>query len=609
MNKQSYISLATCCLLCYLLFRVAFMQSQWAKHHTIGFDVSGYYAYLPAYFIYDDLAQLDFVNEINKTYPTVPENWTVAANGNKIQKYPIGMAILYAPAFGAAHFFAERWDFPQDGYSFPYQYFLSTYSVLFACLGLFFLRVSLLQYFNNWTTAIVLGIIVLTSNYIVYAGLSAAMPHGYLFTLYAILIWLTILWHKQQRWRTAVMIGLIYGLMMIARPTEIIAILIPLLWGINSKEAIAAKAQLVWKHKRQVALLVLSTIAVGMIQLSYWKIFSGDWLYYSYDNQGFSFLSPHILDGMFSFRKGWLIYTPVMIFALAGFWWLRQKANETFWACLTFTIINIYIIYSWDIWWYGGSIGSRAIVQSYAILAFPMAAFIAWIFSQKRIFLTVWAIVVLFFTDLNLMQTWQSHSKDGPWMSESMTRAYYFSIIGSTQAKKEDRKYLDVGRRIRDTRGMSFRQLYFEDFETQRDSSIHRVQNHTFAGDYSAIIDGKHTHGPSFEVPLSNLQPSSKAWIRAGVQMFYKDREWGTWRMTCLMMEFWRGNEMVEQRLIRLNWLTDGWKWHYAYFDRPLPRKMRKGIEANDRLKVYIEHKGSQEELYIDDFSVELIEP
>ncbi|MGB0929705.1 MAG: hypothetical protein ACPGVB_02945 [Chitinophagales bacterium] len=586
------------------------MQSQWAKHRTIGYDVSGYYTYLPAYFIYDDLAQLTFIEEIKKKYNSLPPNYTFAANSNKVQKYPIGMAILYSPAFATAHFFAERWDFPQDGYSFPYQYFLSVYSVFFACMGLFLLRVSLLYYFKDFVTAIVLGILVLTTNLLVYAGLSAAMTHGYLFTLYALLIWLTILWHKRQRWWLAVLIGLVYGLMIIVRPTEIIAFLIPLLWGIQGREGVEDKIKLIWEHKGQVGLLVISTIVVGMIQLVYWKALSGDWLYYSYDDQGFSFLRPHLLNGLFSYRKGWLMYTPVMLFALAGFWWLFQKNKEIFSVCFLFTIVNIYIIYSWDIWWYGGSIGSRAIIQSYAVLAFPLAAFVTWIVGQKRkALLLVWCMFLIFFTDLNLMQTWQSHSKDGPWIAGSMTRAYYFRIIGSTQAKKEDRKYLDVGRRIRDTKGMRFKQLYFNGFEDDEDSSFHRVTNHTFEGDYSIVTNKEDNQMPYFEILMPEVEPTPKAWIRAGVRMFYKDREWDEWKLTHLVMEFWRGKKLIEERHIRIDWLTDAWRWHHAYFERPLPYKMRKGIEAEDKLVVYLENKGSKEKLYIDNFEVELIEP
>jgi len=585
------------------------MESQWNGNHTIGYDVGGYYCYLPAYFIYDDLAELQFMEEIVKKHPSTNGNWSIAENGNKIQKYPIGLAILYSPAFGTAHFFADRWGFKQDGYSFPYQYFLSIYSVLFACMGLWLLRVSLLYYFKDFVVAIVLGIIVLATNYVVYAGLSAAMAHGYLFTLYALFIWLTILWHQKHKWWLAICIGLVYGLMIIVRPTEIIAILIPLLWGVYNKETFIEKTKLIWEYKAQVVLLVVATIPVGMIQLFYWKTFSGAWIYYSYDEYGFSFLSPYLMDGLFSYRKGWLIYTPVMVFAIAGFWHLYKRNLALFWTFILFFVVNIYIVYSWDIWWYGGSIGSRAVVQSYAILAFPLAAFVAWIVQQKRALLIAWVGIVLIFADLNLMQTWQSHVADGGWQSESMTRAYYFSIIGSTQAKKEDKKYLDVGRRIRNTSGMKFKQLYFDDFEEEKDSLINRVEKFKFEGEHSAMFSHEFPHGPVASIPMTSIPMTSKAWIRAGVQLFFTDTEWHKWKMSALVMEFWRGKELVERRSIRLQWLTDSWKWHHAYFERPLPQQMRNGIQTDDTLKVYIENRGSLNKIYFDNFEVEVIEP
>ena len=46
------------------------------------------------------------------------------------------------------------------------------------------------------------------------------------------------------------------------------------------------------------------TALVGFIQLAYWKYASGEWLVYSYEDQGFSWLKPHLYEGIFqlSFR-------------------------------------------------------------------------------------------------------------------------------------------------------------------------------------------------------------------------------------------------------------------------------------------------------------------
>ena len=72
---------------------------------VIDYDVSGYYAYLPAIFIYDDLKDLNWRPEIIKKYnfngldDCTPER----ESGATVIKYPVGMAISYLPGFTAAH--------------------------------------------------------------------------------------------------------------------------------------------------------------------------------------------------------------------------------------------------------------------------------------------------------------------------------------------------------------------------------------------------------------------------------------------------------------------------------------------------------------------------
>jgi len=41
--------------------------------------------------------------------------------------------------------------------------------------------------------------------------------------------------------------------------------------------------------------------------------------------EGLELLQPHILKVLFSFRKGWFIYTPMMIFTVMGFWQMYKN--------------------------------------------------------------------------------------------------------------------------------------------------------------------------------------------------------------------------------------------------------------------------------------------
>ncbi|MCB0545901.1 MAG: hypothetical protein KDC70_20400, partial [Saprospiraceae bacterium] len=169
---------------------------------------------------------------------------------------------------------------------------------------------------------------------------------------------------------------------------------------------------------------------------------SGDWIVYSYQEQGFSWLKPHIRNGLFSYRAGWLIYTPVMGFALLGFITLARQYRQLFPATFLFTLLFIYIAFAWDIWWYGGSLGQRSMVQAYAVLALPLASFITW--AGRRAWTAYsFAALCLFFAYANLWWTHQAHL-GGLFASEQMNRPYFQRVFLRNHVPDEVQKLLDT---------------------------------------------------------------------------------------------------------------------------------------------------------------------
>ena len=122
-------------------------------------------------------------------------------------------------------------------------------------------------------------------------------------------------------------------------------------------------------YKYLVAGLMFCLIVV--IQPIYWKYATGEWIVYSYGEQGFCWLKPHIYDYILSYRSGWLRFTPMMVLPFIGLWvFYKNKVNHI--PVIGFILVSFYIVTAWDIWDYGG----RAMVQYYPILAFPFAALI-----------------------------------------------------------------------------------------------------------------------------------------------------------------------------------------------------------------------------------------
>ncbi len=610
-NIKHPISLLTCLFLCYVLFRVEFMVSPWKDGRSISFDPAGYYLSLPATFIYGDLEHFAFYDSTAAKYiiGDAVSHTVDLPDGKKTLKYSLGMAVLYSPGFFVANAVAEGWAYPADGYSKPYVLILSIWALIVASIGLLTLRRLLLRYYDDLTAAITLFLLVLATNYLIYAGINNLMSHSFLFTLYALLLFFTDRWHLRPGCRDSVVIGLILGLMAITRPTEIIAALFPILWGVSSWRGLSERITKLWKHRFKLLTTALCVLLVGSIQLLYWKIYTGSWLFYSYQDQGFDWLNPHIWDGLFSFRNGWLIYTPLKVFALVGFWPLYVHRKGLFLPIFLYFLLNLYIVFSWSIWWYGGSVGARAVIQSYAALCFPLAAFIQLVKGRLSSYWQLgFGILALLFVDLNLMMTWQSHTKGGPWYAEYMTRPYFFKIVGKTVTEKSDKKFLDVSTELRSEGSMAFKTLYFNDFEQEEDSIFAgRSTEISFSGRYAVAV-GSEQHNIVGTISLYEERPHHKAWLRLGAMVLYKNMEWNEWRMARLKMQFLRDGKVIDVQQIRLQWLADAWTWTHLYFEYPL-RKAFDQVKPGDAVQLIVEHGGSEQAIYLDDLKLELIQP
>ena len=140
-----------------------------------------------------------------------------------------------------------------------------------------------------------------------------------------------------------------------------------------------------WRYKWHILIMIVMAVLVWVPQFLYWKEISGKWLLFSYGNdERFFWTQPEILKVLAGFRKGWLIYTPVMIFGMAGLFMLRKKVREWSIALPLTIILSVYIISSWWCWWYGGGFGMRPMIDFYGIMAFGLAAFITSLKGRKK---------------------------------------------------------------------------------------------------------------------------------------------------------------------------------------------------------------------------------
>ena len=85
-----------------------FYHSRWDNSRTeapISWDVSGYYAYLPAIFIHKDIKKLEYLPGIIDKYKPSPsmDQAFMHKSGNYIFKYSLGQSLTYLPGFLIGH--------------------------------------------------------------------------------------------------------------------------------------------------------------------------------------------------------------------------------------------------------------------------------------------------------------------------------------------------------------------------------------------------------------------------------------------------------------------------------------------------------------------------
>lgn len=420
---------------------VNFNQQRWVLKDVIAHDITNYNSYLPALFYERDLS-LSFLNETaNRHIEALLYAPNYTPEGKPVIKMSMGMALTYLPFFGMAHVYCKLFNYPANGFSEPYHFALLFSSLVYHLIGLLFLWRVLRLYFNVNVSTLTLFCLGFATNVFYYLTMAGALSHTVDFMLMSIFLFYLIRWKTQRQWKFALYLGLTVGLLTLVRPINGLVFIFIVLFVAEGTKGIRSQVLLFWQLKWQLLILVLSAFMVVLPQLLYWKYVSGHYFFNSYVGEHFFFTNPHILKALFGFRKGWLIYTPIMVFSLFGFLYLKEGLKEFRLPLLIFFVIYVYVAFSWWCWWYGGSFGQRVLIDIYPLLALPFAAFLRNMMQGKRWQKQTVYVLVGFFTALNLFQSMQA--KYNIIHYDSMTARAYFKVFGTTSKSADREKYLD----------------------------------------------------------------------------------------------------------------------------------------------------------------------
>lgn len=362
-------------------------------------DAEGYYMYLPAIFIYNGFENLPIKTktEIQK-YKDTNKYFT---------KYTCGVALMQMPFFLAFHLGVKWKGIPATGYSPPYTFGVLLASVCYSFLGLLLLFQSLIRKYTSIVSLITIICFYLGTNLYFYTVYAGGMSHAYSFFLFSLVIFLAPLYYAKPSWKTFTLMGFITGLIVLIRPTNILIILFLFLYDVGSFEDLKARFSFYWSNWSKFLLFPLMSFLVFIPQFLYWDYISGEYLIYSYGNQGFPFWkNPQIVNVLFHIKGGWLIFTPLMCLTLIGLIVGSWQNHPNLRNILIVLILALYAFSSWWCWWFGGAFGYRSLVEFYALLAFPFAFLVMKVFHLKGIgYKLAFVILLIPFIHYNLELT------------------------------------------------------------------------------------------------------------------------------------------------------------------------------------------------------------
>jgi hypothetical protein len=488
----------------------------------ISSDGLGYYAYLPALLIDQDVSYHKVTEREKKIlgYNRYEPGYLVRQGNKVVNKYFAGEALLLLPFFLIALFISWTCGIEITGYSFFFQLFTGLGALFYLFIGLYYLKM-ILQHLKiqPFLTAIILLVILLGTNLFYYSLWQPCMSHVYSFFAINGALWYFCRIIQSPRLKNIILAGLFLGITVLIRPTNgIIILLVPFLF--NTSEEARITVSILRRRMIFLLLFIFAFLIVVSVQLILWHIQTGHWFIWPYKDEGFLFWHPQIINELFSYRKGLFIYTPLIFLSLLGCLRLLTASLTRFLSILLFVIISTYIISSWWNWYYGDSFGARAFIDYYGIYALLLAFLLNHKESKTG---TILIIILLFpFVALNLFQTWQyTNYIIQPYSMNKAKYQYVFFKADSVYQKCLGGNDEIPGYNI-DTANPC--RIYHTDFEKISDTwknSVNKIVPYAHSGKFVGYMDSLHPYSATLEIKPDTISAypalfyiEGSVWIR-----------------------------------------------------------------------------------------------
>jgi hypothetical protein len=391
--------------------------------------------YLPATFIYQDVS-FSFAEKHVQDYMLATNMYHLTSNVKGSPVYPVGCAVLWSPFFALAHLYTKISNSAiADGLSTAYSKAIWCAAIFYLWLGLYCLRKFLLHFVSDSACALTLIAICIGTNFTYYHSFAPGLSHIYGFAMLSAFLYQYQQYQLSCSNKNLIVAALAFALAALCRNTEVLLIIVPVLYNLQSKGLSMASVGPAVKESG--VMLFALGLCYCCFQMPFYWLSCGKFFANGYSNHGFNWLSPQLAYCFFSATKGWFVFTPLMLLAVIGIYFLFKQKNTYAFSIVIFMCCILYITICWDDRSYGTTYGFRPVVQYYALLALPFALLVERTFACKAFwraallgFLTVCCVLNLF---------WIYQFNKGILLISDMNWAYRKEVALATQVNNHDK--------------------------------------------------------------------------------------------------------------------------------------------------------------------------
>ncbi len=357
-------------------------------------DGVGYYAYIRSLLVEHKLAFENDWRAANESFlmDRVRPDGTIdplqyTRTGHLDNHFAVGASMLWAPFIVPVHCAMVTlrefgMNVKANGFSRPYIIAMALGTALYGFLGLLIsFHLGCLYTEERWALLATLGI-WFASSLPVYMYFNPSWSHAQSVFVVAVFLWY---WHRTRQKRSLgqwVILGLISGLMLDVYYANIAVLLVPFLeslkgywraWRTAGHDVPALgglfRANLVYG----LAILIAFSPTLVTRQIIYGQPFD-----FGYGDVDLSqWASPHLASVLFSSDHGLLVWTPILIPAIAGLFLLYKRDRELAAYSIT-ALLAFYYLIAIDSCWDGiSSFGNRFFISLTPLFVLGLATFLS----------------------------------------------------------------------------------------------------------------------------------------------------------------------------------------------------------------------------------------